>query len=119
MRLLHWGDSVFSSFLAFFLAVSVLHLGLVDILDPDIFGYGIYDHHLCTVGASNLPILSGRRMLVVILWSWWRSIPMAGHTGEKNLQKCCFTVRAVDPDPHGSAFIFPPGSGYQEGKLVN
>ena len=22
---------------------------------------------------------------------------------------CC--IRAVDPDPHGSAFIFPPGSG--------
>ena len=21
------------------------------------------------------------------------------------------TTRAVDPDPHGSAFIFPPGSG--------
>ena len=37
--------------------------------------------------------------------------------------------RAVDPDPHGSAFIFPPGSGYgsafnmririQEGIFVN
>ena len=22
-----------------------------------------------------------------------------------------FPTRAVDPDPHGSAFIFPPGSG--------
>ena len=22
-----------------------------------------------------------------------------------------FSIRAVDPDPHGSAFIFPPGSG--------
>ena len=25
--------------------------------------------------------------------------------------------RAVDPDPHGSALIFPPGSGSRRGKF--
>ena len=32
----------------------------------------------------------------------------------KKGSKLCFCIRfirAVDPDPHGSAFIFPPGSG--------
>ena len=27
--------------------------------------------------------------------------------------------RAVDPDPHGSALIFPPVSGYRRGKFKN
>ena len=44
-----------------------------------------------------------------------------------NFNLMLVTSRAVDPDPHGSTFIFPPGSGsafnmrirIQEGKFVH
>ena len=35
--------------------------------------------------------------------------------GRQEKKKIIVSVRAVDSDPHGSAFIFPPGSGADPG----
>ena len=36
---------------------------------------------------------------------------------ENTIMKMYLSFRAVDEDPHGSAFIFPPGTGFRMEKL--
>ena len=57
-----------------------------------------------------------------LTWEAWEDFKIPEcyqklHSGAQYLRYIMHVLRAVDLDPHGSAFIFPPGSGSRRENL--
>ena len=82
--------------------------GILSASEPLLFNIRAAGCNPCAVFQINSSSLK-RAVPQLVKDSWFTTrlpeIRLANYPG------CCAKIRAVDPDPHGSAFIYPPGSG--------